>query len=143
MKQNKFLLGQRVIVVEGRNIVEKEVQTIELKNGQVHYSLSPGSKSQRLVVSHDPSRARRERNQFDFYPRLEPIDFSSVLYGLDWSNDHLYPEAELYANEAEFRQNVPVKLISPKTAELVEHLEAEHEELADNPSFTELKKRVI
>jgi len=165
MKTNKYSIGQNVIVIADRKIVQKTVATIDGEGEEISYGLKnkPVEKKKNVVTGRSivdrmdhawtreyfgsPSvqfisngRAVRSERSFAHYnPSYMIVD------DLD-TDDEDYLESEIFADEQDFRANVIIQFPAPTEAELVEAAKDRFEqqtgiELSDYPEFVSLIKK--
>jgi hypothetical protein len=134
MKINKFNIGQKVIVIDGRRVVEKIVTNISSSKDEIIYELINQDND---VVT---CRARDHYTDWLNYYLVKPTPsmrnwgrnpnaYDTIV--LDDVDTKTYKESEIFIDEADFRSNVKIKRPEPTKEELVEKLKKYATDLSD------------
>lgn len=100
MIKNKFNIGQTVVVIEGRKVVEKIVESIKQGNKELEYALTGDTKSKIKAVA----------IQRDTWPNgfartyCDPAFLNIAVF-----DDGIYKESEIFENEKDFKDNLKIK----------------------------------
>lgn len=147
MQKNKFNIGQKVIVIDGRTIVEKEVIEIDGKGNEVSYTLSNTTNAPKVRSSHfidmfsDPFFVESHHRimQRPLFKRPDYIMADDID-----KNNNKYMESEIFESENDFRANVIITRPKPTQKELKEKLQEYADSLATkgNPEVKSLLEKI-
>jgi len=123
MLKNKFNIGQTVIVVADREVVEKTVVGIKPKKDKLLYELSStrfGEKENKAPSFAEFHTAFMSAIKIDmdrsFRPSTYPVPQlkrEELAYSLENYSTATYKESDIFTNEEEFRASVKIKALPP------------------------------
>lgn len=136
MKTNKFNIGQSVIVIEDRKIVEKKVIEIDGSGEEIQYILDVFKMPAPIVPATAPAQRPKER-RITTFQEVFAGSFETMIWPL--ALPLKYPESEVFESEEDFRANVKIKLVlvqEPTKEELINQLKSHVESLSDTTGIT-------
>lgn len=130
MQKNKFNIGQKVIVVDGSEVVEREIATIDGTGEEVLYTLHPESNTYGFTAYMDmflPPPPISVHSRLSERSPIMPYPDTVIKH-----TKKKFKQDDIFENEQDFRENVFIKRPKPSQTDLKKKLK----EVADSLAST-------